>query len=184
MPGISRKETLKANAASAYTLALQLAQDRKFRNWLISAIYHASAAGKRTRRDLGLRGTVAGLAADETLLKELRSARRDLKQAYGRLEAKKRTHKLRNFLLLAALASLAAVPQLRARLGAVFAKASKVREGRSAVGARSTSDSGARPRRLEDLTKEELYARAQEADIPGRSEMSKEQLVEVLRARS
>ncbi len=185
MPGISRKETLKANAASAYALALQLAQDRKFRNWLISAIYHASAAGKRTRRDLGLRGTVAGLAADETLLKELRSARRDLKQAYGRLEAKKRTHKLRNFLLLAALASLAAVPQLRARLGAVSAKASKVREGRSAVGARSTSDSsGARPRRLEDLTKEELYARAQEADIPGRSEMSKEQLVEVLRARS
>ena len=86
MPGISRKETLKANAASAYALALQLAQDRKFRNWLISAIYHASAAGKRTRRDLGLRGTVAGLAADETLLKELRSARRDLKQAYGRLE--------------------------------------------------------------------------------------------------
>ena len=41
-----------------------------------------------------------------------------------------------------------------------------------------------RPRGLEDLTKEELYVRAQEADIPGRSEMSKEQLVAALRARS
>ena len=47
-----------------------------------------------------------------------------------------------------------------------------------------SDDSRARPRRLEDLTKEELYARAQEADIPGRSEMSKEQLAEALRARS
>lgn len=182
MPRRSRKENVKA---SAYALALQLAQDRKFRNGLISAIYHATAAGQRTRRDLGLRSTVVGLAADDTLLNELRSARRDLKQAYGRLEAKRRTHKLRNVLVLVALASLAAVPQVRARLGAVFAKASKVREGRPGIGTRATSnDSRARPHRLEDLTKEELYARAQEADIPGRSEMSKEQLVEALRARS
>jgi hypothetical protein len=34
------------------------------------------------------------------------------------------------------------------------------------------------------MTKEQLYERAQEADIPGRSEMSKVQLVEALRARS
>jgi hypothetical protein len=38
--------------------------------------------------------------------------------------------------------------------------------------------------RVTGLRKEELYARAQETDIPGRSEMSKEQLVEALRARS
>jgi hypothetical protein len=188
MPGRSRKETVKANAASACALALQLAQDRKFRNWLLSAIYHASAAGQRTRRGLGLRGTVAGLAADQTLLRELKSARRDLEQAYGRLEEKRRAHKLRNLLILAVLASVAGVPQLRARLAAVFANASKVCQRLPVVrnsGTRSPSDdSRARPRRLEDLTKEELYARAQETDIPGRSEMSKEQLVEALRARS
>ena len=188
MPGRSRKERVKANAVSAGVLALQLAKDKKFRDRLLSAIEHGYAAGQRTRRGLGLRGTVAGLAADKTLLRELRSAGRDLEQAYGRLEAKRRSHKLRNFLVLAALASLAAVPQFRARLAAAFAKASKVRQSPPGVGNSGTrspsDDSRARPRRLEDLTKEELYARAQEADIPGRSEMSKEQLVEALRARS
>lgn len=187
MPKKSRKEWVKANAASAAMLAVQLAQDKKFRNWLLSAIYHGSAAAQRTRRGLGLRGTLAGLATDETLLRELKSTRRDLEQAYGRLEAKKRTHKLRNLLVLAVLASLA-VPQVRARLAVVLARASKVRHRLPGVGnsdAHSPSDdSGTRPRSLSDLTKEELYARAQEADIPGRSEMSKEQLVEALRARS
>jgi DNA end-binding protein Ku len=38
-----------------------------------------------------------------------------------------------------------------------------------------------RPRRLEDLTKEELYHRAREKDIPGRSNMSKDELIEALR---
>ena len=188
MLGRSKKATVKENAASACMLALQLARDKKFRNRLLSAIEHGYAAGQRARRGLGWRGTVAGLAADETLLKELGSAREDLKHAYGRLEAKRRSHKLRNFLVLAALASLAAVPQFRARVAAALAKASKVRQSSSGVGdsgTRSPSDeSRAHPRRLEDLTKEELYARAQEADIPGRSEMSKEQLVEALRATS
>jgi hypothetical protein len=188
MLGRSRRERMKENVASASALALQLAQDRKFRKRLLSAIAHGSEAGRRTRRGLGLGGTVAGLATDETLLRELRSARSDLQQAYGRLEAKRRTHKLRNFLVLAALASVAGVPQLRARLGAALEKASKHRQRLPGVGnpgTRSPSDdSPARPRRLEDLTKEELYARAQEADVPGRSEMSKEQLVEALRARS
>lgn len=37
------------------------------------------------------------------------------------------------------------------------------------------------PQNLEDLTKDELYQRAQDKDIPGRSEMSKDELVEALR---
>ena len=40
------------------------------------------------------------------------------------------------------------------------------------------------PSSLEDLTKEELYQRAQEADIPGRSEMSKDELIAALRSAS
>ena len=60
MPGKSRKEWVKANAASTYMLALQLAQDEKFRNWLLSAIYHGSAAAQRTRRGLGMRGPLQG----------------------------------------------------------------------------------------------------------------------------
>lgn len=184
-----RRERLKENAASASALAFQLAQDRKFRKRLLSAIEHGAEAGVRTRRGLGLRGAVVRLATDETLLKELRSARSDLQQAYERLEAKRRSHKLRNVMVLAALASLAGIPQLRERVSAVIAKASRQRQRLAGLRKRTThsttsDDSAARPRRLEDLPKEELYARAQEVDIPGRSEMSKEQLIEALRARS
>ena len=35
---------------------------------------------------------------------------------------------------------------------------------------------------LEDMTKDELYERAKKADIPGRSEMNKDELVRALRA--
>jgi hypothetical protein len=39
------------------------------------------------------------------------------------------------------------------------------------------------PRRLEDRTKEQLYARAQELEIEGRSQMSKEELIEAIRGK-
>ncbi len=39
-------------------------------------------------------------------------------------------------------------------------------------------------RDLEELTKEELYERAQAADIPGRSSMSKDELIAALRERA
>ena len=88
---------------------------------------------------------------------------------------------------MAVLASLA-VPQVRARLAVVLARASKVRHRLPGVGnsdAHSPSDDSRNTSTTasSDLTKEELR-RAQEADIPGRSEMSKEQLVDALRARS
>jgi DNA end-binding protein Ku len=35
---------------------------------------------------------------------------------------------------------------------------------------------------LQDLTRDELYERAQKADIPGRSEMTKDELIKALRA--
>lgn len=184
MFGRSRRERAKESAANASALALALAQDKKFRKRLLSAIEHGSEAARRTRRGLGLSGAVARLATDETLLNELRNARSDLQQAYGRLEAERRSHKLRNFLVLAALASFAGVPQLRARLVGVVEKA---RQRLPDVGSASrwSSSGDSRPEgRLEDMTKEQLYERAQEADIPGRSEMSKVQLVEALRARS
>ncbi len=187
MAGRSRIGKMKKDAGSASALALRLAQDRKFRERLLSAIEHGYEAGRRAHRGLGLGGAVRRLATDQTLLREVRSARSDLEQAYARLEAKRRSHKLRNLLALTALASIAGVPQLRERLAAVIAKASKHLQPLAEVGKRdahpTASDSPTRPQSLEDLTREELYARAQEADIPGRSEMSKEQLVEALRAR-
>ena len=38
------------------------------------------------------------------------------------------------------------------------------------------------PHRLEDRTKDQLYARAQELEIEGRSQMTKDQLIEAIRA--
>jgi hypothetical protein len=60
----------------------------------------------------------------------------------------------------------------------VEAGRSKVRRARSAVPGRSNE------RPLDGLTKEELYERAQAADIEGRSTMSKDELLRALRARN
>jgi hypothetical protein len=162
----SKIEAVKGRAASASAVAVQLAQDKKFRKQVISAASHGSAAARRTRRSLGLLGAATRLATDEKLTAELKRAGADLRRAYGRLGArkpKKQSHKLRNSLMLAAAASLAAVPKIRAAVTSALEK-------------RRTS-----PRSLDDLTKEELDERAHRADIPGRTEMTKDELVAALR---
>lgn len=173
----SRADRIKENVISVSELARQLAQDEKFRKWLVSAVQHGSEAGRRARGGLGVRGAIRGLAGDEQLLAELKAARADLQRAYKRGEAKTHGHRLRKLLVFGALASVAAVPRLRERVMAILGKAMDYRRpiiefGNEALGRRS----------LEDLTKEELYARAQDADIPGRSEMTKEELVSALRS--
>lgn len=180
----SRGQKIKESAVNASEVALRLAQDKRFRKRLISAIEHGSAARRRTKRGLGLTGAVTRLAHDQALRAELKGARDDLQRAYSRLETKKRSHKLRNLFFVAGLASLARAPQVRKRASSAFEGASQYWRGPgdSAAGQRSAqSDDSTRPRSLDDLTKEELYARAQEADISGRSEMSKDELVEALR---
>jgi hypothetical protein len=164
---LRRRNETKKRAGEAAQLAIELAQDKKFRKQLLSALKHTDVASGRTRTALGPTGTLRRLASDETLRHELSRARADLQRAYARAGKRKTGHKLRNVTLIAGLASLAGLPQVRTRLTSAFAKAGK------ATG---------RISRLEDLTKEELYERAQRADIPGRSEMSKDQLVDALRS--
>jgi hypothetical protein len=60
----------------------------------------------------------------------------------------------------------------------VGAGRSKARRSRSAAPGRSNE------RPLDELTKDELYERAQAADIEGRSTMSKDELLRALKARS
>jgi hypothetical protein len=55
--------------------------------------------------------------------------------------------------------------------------------GRSQVQRVASRKPGSAGRSLEELTKEELYERAQAADIEGRSTMSKDELVRALKAR-
>jgi hypothetical protein len=158
LKGMTNRRLTK-RAADVSELARQLAQDKQFRKRLLSAIEHGSKAGRRTRRTLNPMGAVNRVARDPELLGELRRARSDVQAAYRRLETKRRTHRVRNSVMVVGLASAAGLPLVRKWL----------------------SDSPARPSRLEDLTREELYARAQEADIAGRSEMSKAQLIDALR---
>lgn len=164
MFGRSRTERVKQGALNASDLALELARDRRFRKRLLSALEHTSAAHRRVPRRPGLAETVQRLASDRALHAELRRAREDLRQAFARLDTKRHGHRLRTAALLAGAASVAgAVPVVRKR----FAR-----------------PAGRRTQSLEDMTKDELYARAQAAEIPGRSEMSKDQLVAALRARA
>jgi len=58
-----------------------------------------------------------------------------------------------------------------------------VEAGRSRAQRGAGRKPGGRERSLEELTKEELYERAQAADIEGRSTMSKDELVRALKAR-
>ena len=188
MFGRSKTQTIKEKAVGASELALQLAQDKRFRKRLLSAIKNSSDAGRRTRSEFGFTGAIGRLASDQALQTKLKSALNDLQRTYGQLETKRRKHRLRRFTLLAALASLAAVPQLRDRVKAAIANAPMQRRRLTDIADRvrptASSDGQSRPSSLDDLTREELYARAQEADIPGRSEMSKQQLVDALRSTS
>jgi DNA end-binding protein Ku len=52
---------------------------------------------------------------------------------------------------------------------------------RASIEARKGSRNGRGRDGLSDLSREELYERAKDAEIPGRSQMSKEELVEALR---
>jgi hypothetical protein len=185
MPGRGRSAKLRKNALDASELARQLAQDAKFRRRLASAIGHGVIARRRARRELGLAGSIRRLAGDERLLRELRSARADLQRANRRIQ-RRSSHKLRNAALVGTLAGMLAVPQVRQRVTGVVSdekvRRDAMRRFRNLLPSSAAARHG-RPSSLQDLTRDELYARAQEAEIPGRSEMSKDELVEALRTR-
>jgi hypothetical protein len=179
-----KREGVKEKALWASEVALQLAQDKRFREHVQSAVEHGRSVWHGTRRGSGLTGAAKRLATDQELQTELRKSRDDLQQASERLSGKKRGHRLRRIVSLAGMVSLAAVPQVRERVAELFSAASKKKA--ELQGLASSNGEGSRkprPQALDDLTKEELYARAQEAEIPGRSEMSKDELVAALRSR-
>jgi hypothetical protein len=80
---------------------------------------------------------------------------------------------------VAAFVASRAVPWVVAKTGPVL-EAGREKAGRTRT-ALPTRRSNQRP--LDELTKEELYERAQAADIEGRSTMSKDELLRALKAR-
>jgi len=133
MFGRTTTDNVAEKAKDATSLAADLAQDKKFRRELLAAVRNGAMARERTRRATGTVATMARLAADEDLRKELRRMGENVQRAWGRVE-KKRSHKLRNTLLLASGASaVAATPPARQWL--------KEHAGAATGGARVITDS-------------------------------------------
>ena len=95
----SKTQAVKESAASGTDLAVSLAQDKKFRKQLLSAVGHGAAARQRAASRIGLIAAAHRLGTDKELRNELRQMSEGLQNAWTRVE-KKRSHKLRNFLLV------------------------------------------------------------------------------------
>jgi uncharacterized membrane protein len=125
MLGRSKAKAMKEGVGSSADLAAALAQDPKFRRHLLRAAGHGAVARKRAASRIGLAAVAARLAADEELRRELREAAESLQQAWDRVQ-KKRSHKLRNTLLVAfGLGGIVAgvgVPQVRKWISGVLGK--------------------------------------------------------------
>ena len=95
----SKTQAVKESAASGTDLAVSLAQDKKFRKQLLSAVGHGAAARERAASRIGLIAAAHRLGTDKELRNELRQMSEGLQNAWTRVE-KKRSHKLRNFLIV------------------------------------------------------------------------------------
>jgi len=112
----TRSQALKESAASATDFASALAKDRKFRKELLSAISHGTIARRRAARRIGIVAAVTRLGADPKLKRELRKMTRNLENAWGRIE-RKRSHTLRNSVLVAVGVGGAAAVAMKTRKG-------------------------------------------------------------------
>jgi uncharacterized membrane protein len=115
----TKTQALKDNASSAAELAASLAKDKKFRKQVLSAVGHGTIAKRRASKRIGFVAAVARLGADPKIKSELRKMTRSLENAWGRVE-KKRSHKLRNTMLVAGIGgAAAAVASQRKRLSGI-----------------------------------------------------------------
>jgi uncharacterized membrane protein len=110
-----KREMAKEKAVSGADFAVALAKDKKFRKELTSALGHGVSARRRAARQIGVTALVSRIAADKELRRQLRQMARNAQSAWTRVE-KKRSHRLRNSLILVGAggaAAAAAVPQVR-----------------------------------------------------------------------
>jgi len=84
--------------AASYTD--RLVRDRRLRADLRSAMNHGARATTLVRRDVRNPRSASRLAGDARLRKSLRAAVDDLDRAAGRIGRKRKTHRVRNVLIL------------------------------------------------------------------------------------
>jgi hypothetical protein len=104
------KETLR----DVVSYADEVVRDERLRGDILAAIGHGAEAGDRFRADIDAGGITTRLAADKKLRRNLRRALDDLENASDRLRRKRR-HRVRNIVLIAAAAGVVAaiVPSAR-----------------------------------------------------------------------
>jgi len=95
----SRTQAVKDRAVTSKEFAQALARDKKFRKQLALAIGHGAKAKRRARKRGGFVPAATRIANDKQLRRELEKMTKNLQQAWGRAE-KKRSHKLRNTMLV------------------------------------------------------------------------------------
>ena len=103
----SKTTALKDSAASASEFAASLAKDKKFRKELLSAISHGTIAQRRAARKIGFYAAMLRLKQDPKLRREINRMVSSFDKAWSRIE-RKRSHKLRNFLIVAGVGGAAA----------------------------------------------------------------------------
>jgi uncharacterized membrane protein len=112
----SKTQAVKDQAASSKDFALALSRDRKFRKELLSAIGHGAKARRRAAKRVGFLAAATRLANDKQLKRELETMTKNLKHAWNRVEVKqKRSHKLRNTMLVLGGGAAAAGAALKLR---------------------------------------------------------------------
>lgn len=107
-------EKVKATLRDAVSYTDELIRDERLRSHVRSAVDHGAVATDRVRADIGAGNIASRLAADKKLRKNLRALLDDLDRAGGRVR-RRRTHRVRNALLIVAGtgAAVAVVPNTR-----------------------------------------------------------------------
>src|ERR1700745_294415 len=101
MFGRTKTKAVKDHATTSKDFALALSRDKKFRKQLLSAIGHGAKAKRRAAKRVGFLAAATRLPNDKQLRRELETMKKNLEQAWGRVEKKqKHGHKLRNTMLL------------------------------------------------------------------------------------
>ncbi len=93
----------------------EVAEDERLRSDVGAALAHGSKAGDRLKKDIAAGGGIySRLASDKKLQKNVRAMLDDLDAASNRLRPKK-SHRIRNFVLLlaGAVAAALAFPKIR-----------------------------------------------------------------------
>jgi uncharacterized membrane protein len=116
MFGRTKTQAVKEHAASSKDFALALSRDRKFRKQLLEAIGHGAKAKRRAAKRVGFLAAATRLVNDKQLRRELETMNKNLQQAWNRIERKqKRSHKLRNTMLVLGGGAAAAGAALKLR---------------------------------------------------------------------